>query len=136
MHLQDPAYQKVQSFGFGRGKVVLQDKKKKISNELFSSDFVKPDPSDRLIAQQCRQLTELLSSLCKDGHLDPGECKLLIPSQPYSGSLPKFYGLPKIHKIGLLKIRPIISTSGFFADKLMLKMKLILNLLIWGTTTE
>ncbi len=49
--------------------------------------------------------------------------------------MPKFYGLPKIHKLGLLTIRPIISNCGLYSDAVMLKMKSILNLLLWGTTS-
>ncbi len=101
----------------------------------MSEDFVKPDPADKLVNAQCKSLTGLLLRLKSSRHISNQEKKDLLPPQPYSGTLPRFYGLPKIHKIGTLKIRPIISTTGNFAEKLLLKMKSILNTLLWGTTT-
>ncbi len=49
--------------------------------------------------------------------------------------MPRFYGLPKIHKLGELTIRPIITNRGLYSDGVMLKLKQILNMLLWGTTS-
>ncbi len=77
----------------------------------------------------------MMTDLQWSGDLDQCECKLLLPAQPYSGVMPHFYSLRKIHKIGTLKLRPIISNTGIYSDKTMLKLKSILNLLAWGTTS-
>ncbi|MCP4651005.1 MAG: hypothetical protein GY853_13135 [PVC group bacterium] len=49
--------------------------------------------------------------------------------------VPRFYGLPKIHKTGRLRIRPIIANSGLYSDSTMLHMKDIINLLPTNTTS-
>ncbi len=89
---------------------------------------------DRLLRYQCQQLTQILNKLVKCRDLGVAERRLLIPGQPYSGTIQHIYGLPKLHKTGQLKLRPIISTSGLYSDKVTLKLKQILNLLLWGTT--
>ncbi|MCP3681331.1 MAG: hypothetical protein GY861_01450, partial [bacterium] len=48
---------------------------------------------------------------------------------------PRFYGLPKVHKVGPMKIRPIIVCCDNFSDKLMKVFKEVLNLLLWGQST-
>ncbi len=47
MHLEDQACEKVREFGVGRGKVNLEDE------DLFNEDFVRSDPSNHLLRQQC-----------------------------------------------------------------------------------
>ncbi len=128
-HLKDPAYEKVLTVGTGRSKVVLA------KTELFSDDYSASDPCDKLLYMQCHSLTDLLSELQRTQNIGVRERLALIPGQPYSGNLPHFYGLLKIHKLGILLIRPIISNSGFYSDKVMLKLKAILNLLLWGNTS-
>ncbi len=130
-HLEDVAYERVYTMGTGRSQVQIDDS----DNSLFSSDFQKLDISDRLIKRQCRDLTNLLSQLKKNRDIGEQERKSLIPSQPYSGVLPKFYGLPKLHKVGELMLRPIISNRGLYSDKVMVRIKEVLNLLIWGSTS-
>ncbi len=102
--------------------------------ELFNQDFSNPDASDCLLKAQCHQLTTILNKLHNRRQLDAFERRFLLPGQPYSGTLPKFYGLPKVHKVGQVPLRPIIATRGFYADKVVLKMKTILNMCLWGTT--
>ncbi len=55
--------------------------------------------------------------------------KKTIPATPFSGTIPQFYGSPKIHKTGRLKIRPIISDVDIYCDRLLLHLKSILNVL-------
>ncbi len=128
-HLLDPAYEEVKEFGTGTGRVDLDE------TDLFSTNFVEPDCADTLVKQLCRQLMSLLFALTRSGDLEVSERKWLQPSQPYSGALPRFYGLPKVHKLGALQIRPIIASCEMFCDKLMKKLKQIINLLLWGETS-
>ncbi len=92
------------------------------------------DASDKLLKLQCEELTEILNSLRLRRQIDAQERNLLLPGQPYSGMIPKFYGLPKVHKAGQVMLRPIISTVGKHSDKVALKLKEVLNLLLWGNT--
>ncbi len=135
LHLSEDAYERVASFGSGKGKVVLFDPISKSSQELVLDVFGEMDPYDKLLRQQCSKLTSILNTLVKEKQLDKEERKHLIPNQPYSGRVPKFYGLPKVHKLGTLKIRPIVSSCDLYCDLLMLLLKAILNLLLWGTTS-
>ncbi len=128
VHLQDSAYQRIYSLGTGRTKISFQN------DSLFKGNFGEMDSSDLLIRRQCKELTSLLNELKNKRQVSVRERRNLIPCQPYSGKLPNFYGLPKIHKLGALKIRPIISNWGLFCDRLLLVLKSILNLLIWGST--
>ncbi len=134
VHLQDKAYERVTQFGSGRGTVFLRDRPGIPSEELLNECFSELDASDKLLRLQCSKLTKLLISLTKSKQMTAQECRQLIPGQPYSGTLSKFYGLPKIHKVGKLKIRPIISTTGLYSDSVMFRLKAVLNCLIWGTT--
>ncbi len=77
----------------------------------------------------------MLTKLRKSKDIDREERRLLLPAQPYAGTLPRFYGLPKVHKIGPVLLRPIITNCGLYSDQAMLKQKSILNLLLWGKTT-
>ncbi len=120
-------YERVSSFGSGHGKVVLQDGGAGNADELFSEDFVELDPSDKFMWfmwNQCKQLGTLLTSLVKSRQLHPEEKRQIAPAYPFSGNFPKFYGLPKVHKIGTLKLRPIISCYGLYSDGLMVKLTL------------
>ncbi|MCP4652952.1 MAG: hypothetical protein GY858_06160, partial [Candidatus Omnitrophica bacterium] len=55
-----------------------------------------------------------------------------IPSQPFSGTIPQFYGCPKIHKSGTLKIRPIVVNVDIYCDKLLMHIKGVLNLVFYS----
>ncbi len=129
MHLENLAYEKIISFGTGKGRVDLNN------CDLLNEDFLKPDSADQLVKLQCRRLTAMLSDLVKPGDLEAQERRWLVPPQPYSGSVPKFYGLPKLHKLGIVQLRPLISCFGLYSDRLMIKLKSILNLLLWGLTS-
>ncbi len=135
LHLQDDAYERVVSFGKGKGKVLLFDNVAKTSPEFVTDSFLGMDPYDKLLKYQCYNLTKILNELVKNKQLDKEQRRKIIPNQPYSGTVPKFYGLPKVHKIGTLQLRPIVSSSGLYCDSLMLLLKSILNLLLWGTTS-
>ncbi len=130
-HLDDSAYERIYSIGTGRNKIVIDEG----PNQLFSDSFLKPDVSDRLVGMQCHRLTNMLAQMVKSGDISSAERKLLIPGQPYTGTISHFYGLLKLHKLGELQLRPIISTCGLYLDKMMVKQKAILNCLLWGTTS-
>ncbi len=134
-HLEEDVYEKVNVFGKGKGRVVLFDSVSKKSQEFVSDSFGELDPYNKLLKSQCYKLTTLLNKPVKEKQLDKEEWKRLIPCQPYSGTVPKFYGLPKVHKPGLLRIRPIVSSCGLYCDNTAVVLKKILNLLLWGTTS-
>ncbi len=129
VHLEDSAYEQVQSFGSGRHKVHLVDPRTQLPVNLLNQHFMKPDVTDRLTKLQCAQLSDLLAKLCADHQLSPADVRQLSPAHPYSGVVLCFYGLPKLHKVGRLKIRPIVSNFGVYCDSTMLHLKSILNLL-------
>ncbi len=130
-HLEDPVYQRINEFGAGRGRIRLDAP----GVQLFSKSYAVSDPSDHLLRHQCQRLTLLLNKLKRSRDIGAEERTLLLPGQPYSGVIPKFYGLPKVHKVGPVQLRPIISNYGLYSDKVMLTQKNILNCLLWGTTT-
>ncbi len=134
-HLEDPVYELVKDIGLGQSKVVLEESGPGQPSSFFNQDFLSMDASDKLMRQQCAELTSLLISLMKSRQLHPDEKKLISPASPYAGTFPKFYGLPKAHKLGPLLLRPIIACYGLYSDALLIKLKQILNLLIWGSTT-
>ncbi len=64
------------------------------------------------------------------------KCKsksFILPAQPFMGRVPQFHALQKLHKLGPLKIRPIISNIEIYCEKLLLHLKTILNILFLGT---
>ncbi len=128
VHLEDPSYQLVNEFGTGRSKVRVRGPDGSALEEFSGSSFADLDQADLLLKLQCRKLTELLTSLKNRGQMSVEDRKKTIPSQPFSGTIPHLYGSPKIHKIGTLKIRPIISNVNNFCDKLLLHLKPILNI--------
>ncbi len=128
-HLEDPVYEEIQEFGNGTGYVDLT------STVLLNENLVEMDPLDKMLRLQCQELITILNSLKRRRQVSDRERKALSPKQPFSGIMPKFYGLPKLHKLGLLTIRPIISNLGLYSDDLMLTLKPVLNLLLWGSTT-
>ncbi len=128
-HLEDDAYLCVDSFGTGRKKVAMVDPRTNRDRELLNSSFVFPDLTDRLLRLQCSQLVNLLKNLVATHDLHQSDLRQMSPQHPYSGVVPRFYGLPKLHKLGRLRIRPIISNYGLYSDKAMIHSKKILNLL-------
>ena len=65
------------------------------------------DPTNKIKAQ----LITKLRKIKKDSNLDEGMYRAMYPT---GCVLPKFYGLPKIHKTGN-PLRPIVSTRGSVA---------------------
>ncbi len=106
------------------------DPRTKRAVPVLNEDFECPDVSDRLLKLQCSRLSNLLSKLSSSKQLLPSDVCRFGPPHPYSGVIPRFYGLPKLHKLGPLKIRPIISNHGLYCGPLMLHLKNILNLVI------
>ncbi len=103
MHILDPAYQRIDHFGSGQERVDLG------KTPLFNEDFVESDLADHLVRQLSQKLASTLLSLAKSKDISMEERKHLAPAAPYSGTLPNFYGLPKVHKLGKMKIHVIIA---------------------------
>ncbi len=127
-HLSDPAYERVTSFGTGTNKVLLRDENDNSLLQFQDTDFEILDPSDKLLRLQCGRLTNLLSSLQSTDQISSEDRKKCLPGQPFSGVVPHFYALPKVHKIGRLRIRPIVSNVDIYCDKLLIHLKSVLNL--------
>ncbi len=131
-HLEDEAYEKVQSFGTGRSKVLLTNPRTALDFELLNQDFCENDILDHLLHMQCGRLMTLLKKLLALRDLLPSDVRRLGPPHPYSGVVPRFYGLPKLHKVGHLRIRPIISNYQIYCDSVLLHLKSIVKLLPTG----
>ncbi len=129
LHLSDAAYELVESFGTGRHKVHLKDPRTKLIVDIYNQDFLLSDITDRLLKLQCSCLSNLLQKLFSSQQLLASDLQRFSPAQPYSGVVPHFYRLPKLHKLGPLKIRPIISNYGIYCDSILVHLKTILNLL-------
>ncbi len=134
-HLSDQAYEQVSAFGVGTNKVELRDANGNKLVEFSDTDFETLDPSDKLLRLQCRRLTDLLTSLKNRDEISVEDRKRCLPGQPFSGSIPQFYVLPKVHKTGRLRIRPIVSNCDIYCDKLLIHLKTILNLVFRGDYT-
>ncbi len=129
-HLEDEAYEHVTSFGKGRHRVHCgTDPKTKLDIKVLNANFSTPDVTDRLLNLQSSRLNNLLTKLLAKKQILPSDLQKFGPTRPYSGVIPRFYGLPKLHKVGRLKIRPIISNYQLYCDDAMVLMKSILNLL-------
>ncbi len=129
VHLEDAAYIRVDAFGSGRFCIPMVDPHTHLDREIFNISFTTPDLTDRLLKLQCSQLLNLLKKLVISHDLDAKDLHRLCPHQPYLGIIPRFYTLPKLHKLGRLTIRPIITNCGLYCDESVLHMKTILNLL-------
>ncbi len=134
-HLEDPAYSRVESFGTGRFKVSTIDPITGRDKQVLNDSFQFPDLMDNLMKFQCTRLITLLKKLVAAHDLNAEDLRSLSPQHPYSGVFPRFYGLPKIHKLGRLRIRPIISNWGLYSDGAAKHMKGVLNLLPTYTTS-
>ncbi|MCP3683399.1 MAG: hypothetical protein GY861_11980, partial [bacterium] len=130
-HLGSDAYKLVNSFGTGRNMVTLRTPTG-VVEEFIKEDFQELDPSDKLLKLQCRRLTDMLTGFRKSGAMTAEDRTKTIPSQPFSGNIPQFYGCPKIHKGGTLKIRPIVINVDIYCDKLLMHMKGVLNLVFYS----
>ncbi len=116
----------------GRFCVHLTDPRTKRDVELLNEDYLRPDIADQLLQLQCGRLTRLLKKLSASQDMLVTDVRRLGPPHPYSGVVPRFYGLPKLHKVGPLQIRPIITNKQLFCDSLLLHLKPILNSLSHG----
>ncbi len=113
----------------------LRDDRGLLIQEFDQTDFTTLDPCDKLLRMQCWRLTDLLTELTNTDGLSVEHRKKMLPGQPYSGVVPQFYALPKIHKFGRLKIRPIVSNVDIYCDKLLIHLKAVLNLVFRGEHT-
>ncbi len=101
VHLEDQAYQLVESFGSGRFRVSLTDPRTSQNKEILNDNFLQPDVIDRLLKLQCNRLRDLLTNLAAQKEMPQTEVWRLSPLHPYLGTIPCFYGLPKVHKIAV-----------------------------------
>ena len=83
-----------------------EDYKKK-TEELLNQNTYRAIPSDPTMRLK-NQLISMLKSIKAEGAIKEELYRRLYPTG--AGS-PKFYGLPKIHKIGM-PLRPIVSSNG------------------------
>ncbi len=128
-HLEDDAYELVCSFGTGWRSVVLRNEKGEMVQEFMGEDYEELDASDKLLRLQCRWLTDKLRKFRDEKQMTDQDRKRTVLAQPFSGIIPQFYGAPKIHKLGHLKIRLIVSNIGIYCDKLLIHLKGVLNVL-------
>ena len=111
----------------GRAVVVMNTTDYKTKAELLLSDEktyqqLKKDPtskfSNRLISQ--------LKDIKKEGNLDEREYRRIYPT---SAMVPRFYGLPKVHKQGA-PLRPIVASRGSITYELAKVLAQILSPLV------
>ncbi len=126
-HLETDEYELVSTFGRGRGLVTLWNPKGDKVQEFVVDNFESLDGSDLLLKMQCQRLTDLLTRFWDTGEISAQDRRKVLPAQPFSGKILQFYGSPKIHKVGQLKIRPIVSNIDIYCDRLLMHLKLILN---------
>ncbi len=134
-HLEDPAYELVKFFGTGRKRVHLTDLRTDRDIPFLNANYKESDLCDCLLKYQCSRLRDLLSTLFAAHQISALDLHKLSPSHPYSGVILRFYALPKLHKIGPLRIHPIISNFLIYCDGAMIHLKSILNLLPNGFTS-
>ncbi len=102
---------------------------------FLNENYKESDLCDHLLKYHCSQLWDLLSTLFAACQITASDLRQLSPSHPYSGVIPRLYALPKLHKVGPLRIRPIISNYQICCDAAMIHLKSILNLLPNGLTS-
>ena len=91
----------------GVSMVVVDKEDIKKSEELLLQPTYKILPSDPNIKHKNKLIT-LLKSIKAEGGISENTYKRLHPTGACS---PKYYGLPKVHKIGI-PLRPIVSSIG------------------------
>ena len=89
--------------------LVIMEKKDYIkkAEELLNTDTYKKIPEDPTNKQKNR-LINTLKNIKSEGGLNEEAYKRLYPTGAVSS---KFYGLPKVHKPGIL-LRPLVSSKG------------------------
>ena len=85
------------------------DKEEYIRNteELLKEKTHKIIPTDPTNRQK-NKLIQILKKIKEEGGMDESTYKKMYPT---GAGIPKFYGLPKIHKAGV-PLRPIVSSRG------------------------
>ena len=110
--------------------LVVMDKKDYIekSEELLSKTTYKilpPGPTTR----HKNKLITLLKSIKAESGIQENTYKKLYPT---GASSPKYYGLPKVHKIGI-PLRPIVSSVGSVSNETAKELSKILKPLVGNT---
>ena len=93
----------------GRATVIMPkgqyfDKAHKLLEDGSTYQHLTKDPTSRFTTK----LTKQLQGLRKDGELSLDQYRKLYPS---AADIPKFYGLPKVHKADV-PLRPIVASRG------------------------
>ena len=89
--------------------LVVMDKEEYIgkAEELLKEKTYKIIPTDPTNRQKSK-LIQILKKIKEEGGMNESTYKKIYPT---SAGIPKFYGLPKIHKAGV-PLRPIVSSRG------------------------
>ncbi len=90
VHLEDQAYEKVESFGKGRYKVHSTDPRTNLPVQVLNENFTTPDLLDRLQRWQCSRLKNLLAKLMSTQDIQPSDYRRLSPSSLMLVSFPAF----------------------------------------------
>ena len=77
------------------------------AEELLKEKTYKIIPTDPTNRQKNR-LIQILKKIKEEGGMSETTYKKIYPT---GAGIPKFYGLPKIHKVGV-RLRPIVSSRG------------------------
>ena len=99
------------------------------AEELLKKETYKKIPEDPTVKQK-NKLINILRNIKTEGGLSEEVYRRLYPTG--AGS-PKFYGLPKIHKLGI-PLRPIISSIGTVTCNTAKELAKILKLLVGLST--
>ena len=89
--------------------LVVMDKEDYINKaqDLLKEETYRIIPEDPTNKQK-NKLIQLLKKIKTEGDINEDNYKKMYPS---GGGIPKFYGLPKVHKAGV-PLRPIVSSRG------------------------
>ena len=111
--------------------LVVMDKEDYIkkSEEILLKPTYKILPSDPTTKHKNKLIT-LLKSIKAEGGIRENTYKRLYPKGACS---PKYYGLPKVHKIGI-PLRPIVSSIGSVSYETTKELSMILKSLVGKTS--
>ena len=102
----------------------------KKAEELLKEKTYKIIPTDPTNRQK-NKLIQILKKIKEEGGISEATYKKVYPT---GAGIPKFYGLPKIHKAGV-PLRPIVSSRGSVAYNIAKELARILKSLAGRTAT-
>ena len=111
--------------------LVVMDKEEYINKaqELLKEETYRIIPEDPTI-QQKSKLIQLLKKIKTEGGINEENYKKMYPT---GAGIPKFYGLPKVHKAGV-PLRPMVSSRGSVTYNIPKELARILKLLAGRST--